>query len=137
MELTMRRVDDAYRFETITPTGFALHTDASQDIGGNNTGPRPMEMVLTAMVSCSSIDVVYLLNKQRQKIDDLQVDVKAERAETAPRVFTSIHLHYRLKGDLDEKKVERACRLSMEKMCSVSLMLKGTVDITWSYSVEA
>ncbi|MEM8583582.1 MAG: OsmC family protein [Bacteroidota bacterium] len=137
MEVQLKRVDDAYRFEITTEDGFKLHTDTSEAIGGHDTAPRPMQMVLAAVASCSSIDIVYLLNKQRQPLDDIQVDVKAERAETDPKVFTKIHLHYRCYGQLDADKVERACRLSMEKMCSVSLMLKGSVDIEWSYEVVA
>lgn len=137
MEVQLKRVDDAFRFETTTEDGFKLYTDASESIGGHDTAPRPMQMVLAAVASCSSIDIVYLLNKQRQSLEDIQVDVKAERAETDPKVFTKIHLHYRCYGQLDTDKVERACRLSMEKMCSVSLMLKGKVEIDWSYEVVA
>ncbi|MEM6397611.1 MAG: OsmC family protein [Bacteroidota bacterium] len=135
MKVNLKRVDDAFRFETTTEDGFKLYTDASESIGGNNTAARPMQMVLAAVASCSSIDIVHLLNKQRQPLEDIQVDVTAQRADQDPRVFTHIHLHYRCYGHLDPTKVERACRLSMEKMCSVSLMLKGTVEIDWSYEV--
>lgn len=97
---------------------------------------RPMEMLLASIASCSSIDVVFLLKKQRQEVKDIRVSVEGQRVDTDPRVFHSIHVSYTLVGDIDNKKAERACRLSMEKMCSVSMMLKaGGVAITWDYEV--
>jgi putative redox protein len=96
-----------------------------------------MQMVLAALGSCSSIDVIHLLNKQRQPLDDIQIKVTAQRAEDqVPAVFTDIQVHYHVFGDLDESKVEKACRLSMEKYCSVSKMLEKSVNITWSYQIN-
>ena len=94
-----------------------------------------MQMVLAALGSCSSIDVIHLLNKQRQILRDIKIDITAQRADAVPAVFTAIQVHYKLYGELNEKKVERACRLSMEKLCSVSKMLEKSVDISWSYEV--
>ena len=97
---------------------------------------RPMEMVLSALGSCSGIDVIHLLRKQRQPIEDIQMTITAEREkDKTPSLFTDIHVHYRLYGQLDEKKVERAVSLSMEKLCSVKLMLDKAVKITWSWEV--
>ena len=134
----LRRIDDDFLFETTNADGKSVRADAGVATGGHGAGVRPMEMLLAAVASCSSIDVVLLLRKQRQEPTDLRVRVTGERREEEPRIFTAIRVHYVLAGELNEKKVERACRLSMEKMCSVSLMLKaGGVDITWSYEINS
>jgi putative redox protein len=136
MKIVLNRKDDAFLFESANEEGLKVTTDASPDIGGGGAAMRPMQLVLSAVASCSSIDVVLLLNKQRQPLHDLRVTVEAKRKEKEPRVFTDVHVHYLLAGPRDAKKVERACRLSMEKLCSVSLMLKaGGVNLTWSYAV--
>lgn len=137
MKVTIERQDTAYHLRTTTEEGQHVYADASPDIGGHNLAVRPMQMLLGALGSCSLIDVIFLLNKQRQPLAHVAVDLDGERATTEPKVFTKIHLHYRCYGALDDKKVERACRLSMEKMCSVSMMLKAAVDISWSYEILA
>ncbi len=137
MTVHLRRKDDAFLFETANEEGLTVTTDGSPDIGGQGKGMRPMQLVLAAVGSCSSIDIVLLLKKQRQDLQDIKLTISAQRVDTEPRVFTSIHVCYRLYGTLDDKKVERACRLSMEKLCSVSMMLKaGGVDITWDYEIH-
>ncbi|RUO29403.1 OsmC family protein [Aliidiomarina sedimenti] len=104
--------------------------------------PSPMEMVLMSVASCSSVDVVSILQKARQPITDCVVEVSAERADAVPAVFTSIHLHFIVRGhdtsgsDVSDSHVERAVKLSAEKYCSVSIMLGASVDVTHSYSVE-
>ncbi|CAH1000406.1 Protein YhfA [Neolewinella maritima] len=136
MTVELQRIDEAFLFETTNAEGFTVLADASPDIGGQGKGPRPMELVLASVASCSSIDIVLLLQKQRQDLQDLRVRVTGQRTDTVPRVFTAIQVHYSFAGPLDAKKVERACRLSMEKLCSVSMMLKaGGVEITWTYEI--
>jgi putative redox protein len=137
MEVTLKRIDDAFQMESTNDTGNTVQSDGSPRIGGGNKAMRPMQMVLAALGSCSSIDVIHLLNKQRQPLDDIQIKVTAQRAEDqVPAVFTDIQVHYHVFGDLDESKVEKACRLSMEKYCSVSKMLEKSVNITWSYQIN-
>ncbi|MBB4077848.1 putative redox protein [Lewinella aquimaris] len=137
MTVELNRIDDAFLFETTNDEGLSVRTDGSPDIGGQGAGMRPMQLVLSAVASCSSIDIVLLLKKLRQDLTDIKVRVEGQRVDTEPRVFTDIHVHYELYGELDDKKVERACRLSMEKLCSVSLMLKaGGVNITWDYEIK-
>lgn len=137
MKVTISRQDDAFHLRSETDNGHITYTDAGPSIGGKGQDMSPMQMVLCALGSCSLIDVIFLLNKQRQPLSDVKVDIDATRREEAPRVFTKIHLNYHCYGDeLDAKKVERACRLSMEKMCSVSMMLKPGVDISWSYEIH-
>lgn len=138
MKVTIKRIDDDFHLESTNADGLTVHTDGSPAIGGHNLAFRPMQMVLAALGSCSSIDVIHLLRKQRQALVHLEVEVEGQRAEgEIPAVFTDIHLKYLLYGPLDEKKAERACRLSMEKLCSVSKMLEKSVNITWSYEIRS
>lgn len=136
MRVTLKRIDDAFHIEAANEDGLTVHSDGSPEIGGHNLAMRPMQMVLAALGSCSSIDIIFLLNKQRQPLEDIQIELTAQRAEDqVPKVFTDIQVHYKLFGPLDEKKAERACRLSMEKLCSVSKMLEKAVHITWTYEI--
>ena len=120
-----------------TPSGHRIVMDGPEEGGGRNLGPRPMETVLLGMVACSGYDVVSILKKSRQAIEDCQVEATAERAEEHPRVFTEIHLHFLLTGkELNEKQVQRAINLSAEKYCSASIMIGKTARITHSYEIK-
>jgi putative redox protein len=121
-----------------TGSGHAIVIDGPQEIGGRNLGPRPMELMLLSVGACSSVDVVMILKKARQQITDCSVDVTSKRAETDPKVFTDIHLHFVITGKgLGENHVKRAVELSAEKYCSASIMLgKGGVNITHDYEVR-
>ncbi|MFM2480974.1 OsmC family protein [Celerinatantimonas sp. YJH-8] len=115
-------------------SGHAMVIDGN----GGQRAASPMEMVLMAVGGCSSVDVVSILKKARQPLTDCQVELTAERAESAPRVFTHIHLHFVVSGprDLSEKQVARAVDLSMEKYCSVALMLGKHCPIEHSYELK-
>jgi putative redox protein len=84
----------------------------------------------------SAMDVISILNKKRLKVEDFRVEVEGKRKETHPKVFTEIKIHYHFKGDLPQKAVEQAIRLSMEKYCSVSAMLKQSAKVEWDYTIE-
>ena len=117
---------------------FIAETDSGKSMvmDGNGEAITPMESVLLAVGSCSSIDVVDILKKSRLDIHSCYCELEAERAPSAPRVFTKIHAHYVVAGDkLTEKNVARAVQLSAEKYCSVMLMLTGNVAITTSYAI--
>jgi len=138
MTVNLHRLDDAFHLRATNEEGQTTESDGGPAIGGHNAAMRPMQLLLSAVGSCSSIDIILLLKKQRQTLDDIRIAVTGTRREEAPRIFTGIHVAYTLVGDIDDKKAERACRLSMEKMCSVSLMLKaGGVEVTWAYEVVA
>src|SRR6516162_4657623 len=103
---------------------------------GRTPGPSPMEMVLIGTGGCSAFDVVHILERGREAIEDCVVEMEAERAEQDPKVFTRIHMHFVLKGrGLSPNKVERAIRLSLEKYCSASAMLAKTATITHDFEV--
>lgn len=109
----------------------------SAHAGRPSGATSPMEMLLLSLMGCSAMDVVSILQKMRAPFVDLQVEVAADRAETHPRVYTRIHLTYRVFGrDLDPKQVVRAVQLSQEKYCSVSAMLRPTVPITYEAWIE-
>jgi len=119
-----------------TESGHSVVMDASPAIGGRNLGPRPMEMLLIGAGGCSSIDVISILKKTRQAVSDCYVELEAERAETDPKVFTKIHMHFVVKGkDIKADAVERAVNLSAEKYCSASIMLGATAEMTHDYEI--
>ena len=117
-------------------SGHAVVMDGPPDSGGENLGLRPMEMILLGMGGCTQFDVVHILRKSRKEVTLCEVEMEAERAETEPKVFTRIHVHFRVAGpDLTEKAVERAVNLSAEKYCSASIMLGKSVEITHSFEL--
>jgi putative redox protein len=118
-------------FESTTESGHKIIMDGAAEFGGENKGPRPMEMLLVGLGGCTSFDVMLILNKARQDVRDCVAEVTAERAETPPKVFTKIHIKFIVTGKgVDRKRVERAIQLSEEKYCSASIMLAKTAEIT-------
>ncbi len=117
-------------------TGHKLLMDGPPEGGGHNLGPRPMEMLLLGTGSCSCYDVISILKKSRQNVVRCEVEVSSKRAETEPKVFTDIHIHFKVFGvDLKKRQVERAVSLSAEKYCSASIMLGASANITHSFDV--
>jgi putative redox protein len=117
-------------------TGHAVILDGAPDAGGRNLGMRPMEMLLIGMGACTSFDVVTILKKARQPIDDCVAEIEAERADEVPKVFTKIHVHFVVTGNgLSEGQVERAVKLSAEKYCSASIMLGKSAQITHDFEI--
>ena len=127
---------DNMSFVGESESGHSVVMDGPPESGGRNLGVRPMEMVLLGMGGCTAFDVVLILKRQRQNITDCQVELSAERAEDAPKVFTKIHVHYVVTGKgLDEKKVSRAVDMTADKYCSVSIMLAQSVDVTHDFEI--
>lgn len=117
-------------------SGHAVLMDGAPEAGGQNLGPRPMELLLMGLGGCTSFDVVLILKKARQEISDCVVEIEAQRASSDPKVFTDIHLHFIITGrNIKTQQVERAIDLSAEKYCSASIMLKQTVNITHDYEI--
>ncbi len=124
-------------FAARSGTGHELLVDGAPEHGGENRGPRPMELVLLGLGGCSSFDVIQILEKSRQQVSDCELELEAERADGVPAVFTRIHLHFKVSGtDLNPKLVERAVKLSADKYCSASIMLaRGGVEIEHSWEI--
>ncbi|MCO5093280.1 OsmC family protein [Bosea sp. (in: a-proteobacteria)] len=117
-------------------SGHAVMMDGAPEYGGRNIGIRPMEMLLIGLAGCTSFDVVGMLKKGRENVTGCEVEVEAERAATDPKVFTRIHLAYRITGKgLSRAKAERAVTLSKEKYCSASIMLGATAEMSYSLEV--
>lgn len=105
-------------------------------LSGNKESVSPMESVLMAAASCSSIDVEMILKKMRQEVTNIKVEVKGTRADAIPAVFTDIHLHYIITGNVKQEKAEKAVQMSMEEYCSVSIMLAKAAKITYTIEVH-
>lgn len=117
-------------------SGHAVVMDGPPESGGRDLGVRPMEMLLLGMGGCTAFDVVHILKKARQPVQDCIVEIEAERAPEPPRVYTHIHVHFIIAGkDLAEKQVARAVKLSAEKYCSASIMLGKAAEITHDFEV--
>ena len=137
MEVTMKRVNDAVLLEARSADGSRISIDGSEEAGGVGGGFRPMELLLAGIGGCSAIDIINILKKQRQTLSDFSVRISGERESgKIPSVFTDIHLHYTLSGELDKKKVERALELGVRKYCSVGEMLEKTSKVTYSYEMK-
>lgn len=137
MQARIKWVENA-AFVGETGSGHAVVIDGPADIGGRNLGVRPMELMLLSVGACSAVDVVHILKKARQPVADVQVEVNGERAETDPKVFTKIHLHFIVVGKgLGANHVERAVKLSAEKYCSASIMLgRAGAQITHDFELR-
>ena len=125
-------------FKAESETGHSVQMDGPPDQGGENRGPRPMEMLLMGLGGCASFDVLSMLKKGRQQVTNCVAELEADRADAVPAVFTRIHLNFVVTGhDLKEAQVKRAVSLSAEKYCSASIMMeKAGVEVTHSYLIE-
>lgn len=135
MKIELRRLNDAFHLEATNEQGNTVHIDASPDIGGQHLGMRPMQLLLSALGGCSTIDVINILRKQRQNLTDLQVVITGEREKDAvPAPFVKAHLHFKLYGDIDHDKADKAVSLAVEKYCSVAETMSKTT-ITHSFEI--
>jgi putative redox protein len=137
MKATVKWIEEV-SFVAETESGHAILVDGAPEAGGRNLGPRPMELVLAGTAACTAFDVVWILRKARQPLATCVVEAEAERAPVDPKVFTRIHLKYRITGSgLNREQVERAVRLSKEKYCSATLMLAKTAEVTFEIAIDS
>jgi putative redox protein len=137
MKIELSRLSGDFHLQAVNETGNTVEVDASPDIGGTNKGMRPMQMLLSALGSCSAIDVILILKKKRQELRDIKITVTGEREEGAiPAVFNAIHVHFDIFGPVDPAKAERAIQLSLEKYCSVTRMVEKMATISWSFDMH-
>lgn len=117
-------------------TGHAIVMDSDIDVGGKNTGMRPMELLLIGLGGCSGMDVASILQKKKQHITGVDINIRGEKADTYPKKFTNIDIEFIVSGkDLTEDAVKKAIELSMEKYCSVKATLEGVAKISFSYKI--
>ncbi len=126
-----------FRLVAKNEKGVSVRFDASPEFGGEETALTPMETVLASLAACSSYDVLIILKKKRQLVTGFSVEANAERREDPPpKIFTKIHLHYIIKGNVTQEAAKRAIDLSMETYCSVGAMLKAVAPITYSFEIK-
>lgn len=137
MKIQLKRINDAVNLEAINEDGVKLLMDGSPAIGGQNLGMRPMQLLLTSLGGCSSMDVLSILKKMQQEIEEYDVELNGQREEgVEPSLFKDIHVHFKLKGkNLEAGKVQRAIDLSMTKYCSVAKTLEPTAKITYDFEL--
>jgi putative redox protein len=138
MKIELKRLDKAFHFEAKDESGHAVQMDAGENIGGGNKGVRPMQMLLMGLGGCSAIDIVMILQKQRQVIDDFEISIDGEReVGKEPSLWETIQINFKLKGQIDPEKAARAVALSMDKYCSVSKTLElAGAKITYKVTIN-
>ena len=122
-------------FEAENDRGLKIVMDASPKHGGTDGGPAPMEVFLHSLGGCTGMDVISILRKMKEPVEEFYIEIDAERAPDHPRVYTKVHLKYVFRGNLNPKKVERAIELSSNKYCSVTAMLRKTAEVTYEYEI--
>ena len=133
MEVVLKRIDDDFHFEGMGSSSVPVHIDAAEGIGGHNAGARPMELLLMGIGGCTAIDVILILKKQRQSIEDFQIRISGNREKiegTEKTPFNEINIQFELKGTIDGNKAIKAIQLSMEKYCSATAQLEPSATIT-------
>ncbi|MBU4321431.1 MAG: OsmC family protein [Nitrospinae bacterium] len=127
---------DGLQFVGEAASGHAIVMDGDKEVGGRNTGARPMELLLIGLGGCSGMDIVSILKKKKQEINGVEIKVKGEKAGNYPKKFTDIDIEFIVRGrNVSDDAVKRAVELSMEKYCSVKATLEGSAKITWSYKI--
>jgi len=124
--------DGKLAFSGITPSGHELKMDTAESLGGENSAPTPVELLLNAVAGCTAIDIVLILEKMRLTLTSFEIEVSGDRAEEHPKRFTDIHLHYILGGELDIEKVRKAIKLSKDKYCSVAHSLNANISASFT-----
>jgi len=136
-KVTLTRTDDKFHFVGRNEHGNSLHLDTAVDEGGSGQGVGPMQAVAMALGGCSGIDIVIILDKQRQDLQKFDTVITYDRDENeTPALFTKLHVHYEFEGNLDQDKVRRAVDLSINKYCSVAKILEKSATITVSWSIN-
>ena len=135
MEVVLNRLDQDFHFEAKGSSPIPVHIDAAEGIGGHNAGARPMELLLMGLGGCTAIDVILILKKQRQIVEDFQIRVSGDREKiegTEKTPFRQINIQFELKGQIDGSKALKAIQMSMDKYCSATAQLEPSATITHS-----
>jgi putative redox protein len=135
--ITLKRLDNDYQFETTDEAGQVVRMDIPVDQGGHGNGVRPMQALLSALGGCSGVDIVMILKKQKETIDQLEMVINGERAVgKEPALWETIHISFKLKGTMTKERAEKACALSIDKYCSVAATLRAAgAVITWDVEI--
>lgn len=137
MKIVIKRTDDDFAMEAKNEEGNVIQMDGPPNLGGHDTGFRPTQLLLAAVGGCSAIDVVMILKKQKQRIDSFEIEVDGEKEKVEEySLFREITIHFKLKGEIELEKAERAVQLSIDKYCSVSKTLEPTAKINYKITVN-
>lgn len=137
VKIELSRMDDAYHMAATNERGNVMHLDNNVESGGQGAGFGPMQSLLSALGGCSVIDVVSILKKQRQNLTDIKLTITGEREPGAtPSLYQMVHVHFKLFGDIDQDKAEKAVTLSVEKYCSVAETLRRAgAKVTYDFEI--
>lgn len=137
MQINISRKNKAYHFEAVNEQGNTLQMDANPAIGGENQGFRPMQTLLAGLGGCSGIDMISILKKQKEPVEDLKISIDAQRFEgQEPALFETINIEFHVFGAVNEAKIQRALQLTFDKYCSVAQILNKTAQINFSYKLN-
>ncbi|MHA8050165.1 OsmC family protein [Aquirufa sp. ROCK-SH2] len=139
MEVVLNRIDQDFHFQALGSSPIPVHIDAAEGIGGHNAGARPMELLLMGLGGCTAIDVIIILKKQRQIVEDFQIRVSGTREKiegTEKTPFRTINIQFELKGEISGPKALKAIELSMDKYCSATAQLEPSSIITHSLLIN-
>ncbi len=139
IHIEVNRVQDDFGCETRDANGHMVKIDTSPETGGQNFGARPMQLLLMGLGGCSGIDIVSILKKQRQPLEQFRMSIDGEREQgDGPTLWTNVHIHFEMSGKIDPEKAKRACELSIDKYCSVAATLRAAgCKITWDLNVTS
>jgi putative redox protein len=129
MNLTLKRTDEAFGMSVTGERGLSIQMDVGPDLGGKDSGMRPMEVLASSLAGCISVDVILILRKQRMALNHYLVRIEAKRAEGVPAPFETIHLIFEFSQEVDKDKAERAVKLAKDKYCSVSASMNASIRI--------
>jgi len=136
IKIELARLDNDFNMEAVNDSGNKILLDGSPADGGHNRGMRPMQTLLAAMGGCSAIDVISILRKQREELKDIKINITGEREkDKVPSLYTEVHAHFKLFGNIDKDKAQKAVSLSVEKYCSVAKTLEKTAKVTYSFEI--
>lgn len=136
MKITLKRLNKAVLFEAANERGHTVFIEGGSNIGGQDKAPSPTEYLMISQAGCTAIDIVELLKKMHQPLEHLEIEAEGQRAQDQiPRIFTTIHLHYKLFGNIKSTKAEKAISMSIEKYCTVSKMIDQVAKITYSFEI--
>lgn len=136
IKVELKRIDQDYRMEAINDKGNSVIMDAGPNDGGHDSGFRPMQMLLAAMGGCSAIDLISILRKQREPLEDVTITVTGERQSgVVPALYTEVHAHFKLYGNINPEKAQRAVDLAVDKYCSVAKTLEKSARISHSFEI--
>ncbi|MCL0040880.1 OsmC family protein [Thermodesulfovibrionales bacterium] len=127
---------DGLQFVGNSGTGHAIVVDGEPVVGGKNTGMRPTELLLVGLGGCAGMDIISILQKEKQQVASLEINVKGQKAAEHPKKITEMEIEFVITGkDLSEEAIKKAVELSMEKYCSVKATLEGVAKISFSYQI--